>query len=258
MTRQIVDDIDWPCNVVRLYQDANVGLRTNISAAITTFLDREGEGIILEDDTLPSQAFFHYCDTLLERYRDDERVGVVSGYNPVVARRPDGDRYFFSELPMIWGWATWRRAWQGNNDTFDAWPGDSTGFPPSILRTFGAQARWIDNLERVKSGDLSTVWSYPFFYHCWVNQRLTAIPGRTLTVNIGFEPEATHTTESVPPRHVRQLKMVEAPPPLLGPERVEAAKSFDARILASYYKLGRAAAARQALVPLRNAIWRND
>jgi len=204
-TRAIIDQVDWPCEVVRLFKDANVGLRSNISTAITTMLDREGEGIILEDDTLPTQAFFHYCDTLLARYRNDDRVGVVSGYNPALSKQSAGDQYSFSELPMIWGWATWRRAWVGSDDSFADWPGDATGFPPSILRTYGATARWIDNFERIRSGDLGTVWSYPFFYHCWVNQLLTAIPGRTLTVNLGFDADATHTVDELPPRHVRRL-----------------------------------------------------
>lgn len=254
-TRQIVENVDWPCDVFRLYRDSNIGLRRNISEAIATMLEHEGEGIILEDDTLPTQAFFAYCDELLARYRDDERVGVISGYNPAMSSRLAADQHYFSELPMIWGWATWQRAWQGNEETFASWPGDTTGFPDSVMRTYGAPAKWIDNFERVRSGSLGSVWSYPFFFHCWAKNLLTAIPGKTLTVNIGYDADATNTV-TLPPKHVRELELIEQAPPLAGPSAIEASTALDAAILSSYYKLGKAAALRQALVPVRNAILR--
>lgn len=254
-SRAIVEHIDWPCEVVRLYRDANVGLRTNITDALDTFLGAEGEGIILEDDTLPSKGFFEYCDEMLARYRHDERVGVVSGYNPVLSSPIPPDRHDFSQLPMIWGWATWQRAWIGNGTTFDEWPGDDSNFPTSIQRCFGASKQWIENLERVRSGDLKTVWSYPFFYHCWANDLLAVIPGRSLTINIGYDADATHTIAVVPPRHVRTLRLTEGHLPREPAGQVEAAPRLDARMLAGYYKLGRVAAARQLLAPLRNRIW---
>ena len=34
---------------------------------INWFFENEEEGVILEDDVLPIQSFFEYCDELLER-----------------------------------------------------------------------------------------------------------------------------------------------------------------------------------------------
>jgi len=254
-TRDVVEQIDWPCEVTRLYHDTNVGLVKNLVPAVDTMMDREGEGIILEDDTVPTQTFFDYCDALLARYRDDERVGVVSGYNPAMSTQLDGNVHYFSELPMTWGWATWQRAWQGQDATFKQWPGDTTGFPPSIMRTYGAPAAWVSWLERVRARDLPSVWDYVFFYHCWVNERLAVLPGRSLVTNVGFGAEATHTTGAIAPKHIRRIRAVEQPPPLKPASEVATLPKLDAAILSSYYKLGRAAAARQALVPLRNKLW---
>lgn len=254
--RAIVEDIDWPCDVVRMYQASNVGLRENISSAVDTFLEAEGEGIILEDDTLPSPDFFEFCDEMLARYRNDDRVGVVSGYNPVLPSPFAADRHDFSQLPMIWGWATWRGSWLGHRSTFESWPGDATNFPSSILTCFNAPKKWIDNLEQVRSGDLSSVWSYPFFYHCWANEVLSVIPGRSLVINIGHGADATHTNASTPPRHVRELKLTEGALPSEPRDQIETSTRLDAMILADYYKLGRKAALRQMLVPLRTAVWR--
>jgi len=255
-TRAVVDDIDWPCEVTRLYHDTNVGLVKNLVPAVDTMMDREGEGIILEDDTVPSQTFFHYCDAMLDRYRDEDQVGVVSGYNPAMSSWLASDQHYFSELPITWGWATWKRAWQGQEGTFAEWPGDTTGFPASIMRTPGAPERWISWLDRVRTRELPSVWDYAFFYHCWANERLAVFPGRSLVANIGFDVEATHTTSTVAPKHVRRIRTVEQPPPLTPASDVATMPRLDTAILSSYYKLGRVAAARQALVPLRNALWR--
>jgi hypothetical protein len=76
-TRAIVKNIDWECEVKTLFNKKNAGCRDGVSAAITWFFDNEEEGIILEDDCLPANSFFEFCDTLLEKYRSDTRISIL-------------------------------------------------------------------------------------------------------------------------------------------------------------------------------------
>ena len=60
-TRALIDnEIDWPCQISRLYSDANQGCRLGVSHAITWFFNHVEEGIILEDDCVPHPDFFAY------------------------------------------------------------------------------------------------------------------------------------------------------------------------------------------------------
>ena len=108
--RSIATNVDWPCNLKVLFQDTNLGCRLGVSNGINWFFEHEEEGIIIQDDILPSPGFFVFCETMLELYRNDERIMMITGtnYHPVA-----GDKdFFFSQYFSIWGWATWRRAWK--------------------------------------------------------------------------------------------------------------------------------------------------
>src|SRR6478609_2139677 len=110
--RQIVTQVDWDCQVHILFNQKNLNCGVGPSSAFTWFFEHEEEGIILEDDCLPSQSFFWFCQELLERYRDDTRVMHIGGNNFLNGWRNDSDySYYFSRSGYVWGWATWRRAW---------------------------------------------------------------------------------------------------------------------------------------------------
>lgn len=109
-TRRIAGEVDWPCEVKTRFSDENQGCKRAVSGAIDWFFEHVEEGVILEDDCLPHPSFFPYCAAMLARYRNDERVGMVSGNNflPQAEWRSTGHE--FSIFTFIWGWATWRRA----------------------------------------------------------------------------------------------------------------------------------------------------
>ena len=107
----MLDDVDWPCEVQRLYQPENLGCKRGVGAAIDWFLAYEESGIILEDDCLPTADFFPFCAELLERYRDAPEVMMIGGHNPLGRWDAREGSYLFSRTAPIWGWATWRRAW---------------------------------------------------------------------------------------------------------------------------------------------------
>src|SRR5690349_2048344 len=81
LTRRIASAVDWPCDITTLFRAANLGCKNAVSSAISWFFEHEEEGVILEDDCLPDPSFFRYCDELLAHYRDDTRIGLISGNN---------------------------------------------------------------------------------------------------------------------------------------------------------------------------------
>lgn len=197
-TRRVATQVDWPCEVRTLFRPHNLGCRAAVSSAITWFFEHEEQGVILEDDCLPEPAFFAYCDELLDRYRDDERVTSVSGDNflPATVRDALGESYYFSVFNHIWGWATWRRAWKGYDVNMRDWSQESGKALLKQVFPRNAPLRriWLGTLNRVASGEIGT-WDYQWVYHCWKRGGLTCLPAVNLVSNIGFDERATHTVD---------------------------------------------------------------
>jgi hypothetical protein len=195
-TRQVIEeDIDWPCQIHRLYSDVNQGCSVGPVNAISWFYEHVEEGIVLEDDCVPHVDFLPYCAYLLDRYRQDSRVWCISGSNfQQGAWRAEGS-YYFSRYPHGWGWASWRRCWQHFDARLEQWPTlrDSglleTIFEDSLERSFWAET-WQNTYAQYPG---ITWWDYQWTFACLVNGGLTALPNRNLVTNVGFGPDATHT-----------------------------------------------------------------
>ena len=110
-TRAVVlENITWECEVKTLFRTENLGCRTAVSSAINWFFENVEEGIILEDDTVPDNSFFSYCQALLEKYRNHEQIMMITGDNFQDGIKRGNGSYYFSRYVHIWGWASWRRA----------------------------------------------------------------------------------------------------------------------------------------------------
>lgn len=195
-TRRVIEqEINWPCQIERLYSDVNQGCRVGVSRAISWFFDQVEEGIILEDDCVPHPDFFNYCSSLLERYRDDTRVWCISGNNFQDGHwRGDGS-YYFGRIPLIWGWATWRRCWQHYDAECSQWPSlRESGLLRSVFEDSVEREYWSRIWERLLVAGGPDTWDYQWTFTCLVNSGLTAIPNRNLVSNKGFGDDATHTT----------------------------------------------------------------
>ena len=119
----IINNIDWDCEVVMNFQDTNLGCGLGPVSAINWAFQNEDRLIILEDDTVPSINFFPYCNYLLEKYKNEDRVYMISGSNPSEHNNFTDDSYlFFSKYGHIWGWATWKRAWNKYDYEMKDWP----------------------------------------------------------------------------------------------------------------------------------------
>ena len=114
-TRSIIDLIDWECEIKTLFRPENLGCKIAVSSAIDWFFENEEQGIILEDDCLPNESFYIYCETLLNYYAFNERIMHISGNNFQDGMMRGNGSYYFSNYNHIWGWASWKRAWKAYN-----------------------------------------------------------------------------------------------------------------------------------------------
>ncbi len=225
--RAIFDEIDWDCQVSRKFSDTNLGSFKSNSSGLNWVFDTVEEAIIIEDDCVPSISFFRYCEELLERYRDDPRVGVITGYNlgfPVSGRK--NDSYFFSAYTLNWAWASWRRAWK-QVDLEMSWWTPETG--SKMLRTLFPRSAvwryWYQLYERIHSGEMKNAWDYQIMLSSFRHSQLCIIPSVNLVSNIGFGPDGTNCLEesalmSDVPRG--ELKF-----PLIHPADVRLSRSVD-------------------------------
>lgn len=190
--RRIATQVDWPCEVRTLFRERNLGCRNAVSSAITWFFEQEPEGIILEDDCLPSQSFFPYCAELLKHFRDDERIMCITGNNFQASMNGYHYSYYFSKYTHVWGWATWSRAWRCYDDTMKLYPEYvDYDFFKSLSCSRGFVDYWKGELDKVCRRTLDT-WDYVWLFSCWANSGLTCTPRVNLVSNIGFGPDATH------------------------------------------------------------------
>lgn len=198
-TRAIIQQVDWPCEVLTHFSDVNLGCKKRVSSGIDWIFERVEEAIILEDDCLPSQTFFRFCQEMLERYRHDQRVGLISGDNFHFGKSYDANSYYFSKYVHIWGWASWRDRWQGHYDVeMRHWPRiRDEGRLGDIVPSRDQRKYWESIFEMMHQQKIDT-WDYQWVFTNWVGGRINIMPSVNLISNIGFGADATHTRSSSP------------------------------------------------------------
>lgn len=222
--RAIIDLVDWPCELHTLLRERNLGCKLGVSTAITWFFEHESQGIILEDDCLPVQSFFWYCEAMLARYANDSRIGHISGTRFFADRQrdPQSSTCGYSRYGFVWGWATWRRAWQHFDASLRAWPQMiderwwNAAYPdPRERRAMRAIG------QRVHDGKIDA-WGYQWSFARSFQSQLSVMPPANLIVNLGFDADATHTTYRHPdaPITAVDLRFPLASPPFVLADRV--------------------------------------
>ncbi len=222
----ILAAIDWNCDIQTLFRTENLGCRQAVTEAITWFFSSVDSGIILEDDCLPHPTFFGFCRELLDRYRDDSRVMMISGDNFQGGRWRGDSSYYFSRYAHIWGWATWRRAWQ----RMDADLGTLGAFEEQgqwkNLFDENESTFWRNVLSMVQGGEIDT-WDYVWLYSVLSNGGLCAMPNVNLVTNIGFGDSATHTKGMSPLANIPRAGLGEIKHPrFVLPNRAADAHTF--------------------------------
>ena len=199
-TRNITNQIDWDCEVIRDYSAINLGCKKRVSSGITSAFKLTDRAIILEDDCLPDQSFFQFCEEMLEKYKDNESVMSITGDNFLFDKMSMiKESYYFSKYSNIWGWATWKRAWDKYDLNMQAWP------EAQKQKLF--QRSWTKRLEEAYAGKIDT-WDIQWVFSCIINNGLTIIPNVNLISNIGFSTEATHTKVKTIVTEMKTEKMI--------------------------------------------------
>lgn len=211
--KQIVGEVDWDCEVKTLFRKQNLNCGRGPSSAFNWFFEHEEEGIILEDDCLPSQSFFWFCQELLERYRHDSRIMHIGGNNFLNGWQKDGDySYYFSQSGHIWGWATWRRAWKKFDYDLSLYQKlkRKNYFSHFFLSQLEKLYR-LRKFDKTVSGKLVDWWDYQWDFARYIHSGLAIVPEDNLVKNIGFDGEATHTQDKNNPSAKLNADEIEFP-----------------------------------------------
>jgi hypothetical protein len=222
-TRAVIDRVDWPCELRTCYSDINLNCDRRIASGLDWVFANVPEAILLEDDCLPDTTFFPYCEQLLERYRTDERVHMISGSNPTGSS--DTYSYHFSRCFPVWGWASWARAWKHYDPEMRAWPEvRATGWLEDHLgeREAATLARtWFDHAH---SGPIRQ-WDFQWLFSGWMRDAVAAVPSVNLVTNIGFGADATHHHDAEHPFAAVPGERIDLP--LRHPPRVQVLDAAD-------------------------------
>jgi len=196
-TRALVAGVDWECEVRTDYAGTNLGCRARVASGLDWVFSQVEEAIVLEDDCVPDPSFFGFCDAVLERYRDDERVMHVGGINHQGGTERTPYDYFFSKYNHVWGWASWRRAWKHYDLEMHSWPEvRCSGWLDGTYDSPYEREYWTSVFEQMHRGELTT-WDYAWTYACWTQGGLSVYPRVNLVSNVGSGADATHTAGDV-------------------------------------------------------------
>ncbi|TCD07732.1 nucleotide-diphospho-sugar transferase [Pedobacter frigidisoli] len=190
-TRDIISLIDWDCELRTLFRSENLGSKKAVSLAISWFFKHHELGVILEDDCLPNESFFSFTKSLLHKFQNDERIMMINGcsFQP---RPLDSNSYYFSKYVHVWGWASWRRAWDLYNvDLISETKEERNTVIEQTFKSRREQQQWKHNLGLISEG--LDAWDYQWMYWIWKNKGITVTPWLNMISNIGFGSDATHT-----------------------------------------------------------------
>lgn len=191
--RNIINQIDWDCELHTLFRNENLGCKMAISSAIDWFFENVELGIILEDDCVPDLSFFPFCGDLLNYYKDDKRVGLISGSNFYSDAIKNFYSYYFSKYSFIWGWATWKRTWELYDVNMKLWPEiQQRKYLNTILSDKRTVIYWNNIFDATFQNRINT-WDHQLTFSMFIQNLVSIIPKVNLVSNIGFNSDATHT-----------------------------------------------------------------
>lgn len=195
--REIVEDIDWNCEVHKFYQEKNVGCDPSEYISQKWAFSIVDKCIVLEDDDVPSQSFFPFCKELLDRYEYDTRVSMIAGMNHEEITKDVPYDYFFSSNLSISGWASWRRV-------LDSWDEHYTflddPYHMSLLSDLIRQRKLrkvFPDICREHRASGKAYYESIFQASMLLNSGLSIVPVKNMINNIGIVADSTHFTGEV-------------------------------------------------------------
>ncbi|MFA6995443.1 MAG: hypothetical protein WC249_03500 [Patescibacteria group bacterium] len=191
-TRRIIEQIDWDCEVKTLFREENLGCKTGVSSAINWFFENVEEGIILEDDCLPIDSFFPFCQLMLEKYRNNSSIGMIAGTNYLFSYNDFQYSYYLSKHCYVWGWATWKRAWSLYDLSISHFPENL--FLRNYLQDSLSSNYYLDQFDYFKFNKIDT-WDIQWSATLMKNKLYSIVPVNNQISNIGLA--GTHTEKKV-------------------------------------------------------------
>ena len=188
-------NINWSCELVKVYSKVNLGCAKRVQSGLDKVFENEEMAIILEDDTLPDKSFFSFTEELLIRYKNDHRVGHISGCNlfpEALSNYPYS--YWFTSIINIWGWATWKRSWGHYDLPMTSWANENKS---KFLETWCIDKTQRESIRKMFDLHCNNknpwTWDYQWVYSCWRVNALAIMPAGNLVSNIGIGPDASNT-----------------------------------------------------------------
>lgn len=197
VTRKIIDQIDWKCDLKTLLRAENRGCGFGPSEAISWFFDHVKQGIILEDDCVPNLDFFHFCERLLDKYEHNIDIFQISGTLPLVSWKSYTQDYLISKFGGTWGWATWRRAWNKFDYKASAWKElQGKRKVQTFLENDTFYSHFLHEFNISFSEIRNDIWDYQWLFCRFYWGGYSIMPTVNLVTNVGFSEDATHTFHS--------------------------------------------------------------
>ena len=191
-TRALLKTVDWPCEVRADFSSVNLGCRRRISSGLNWVFQQVQEAIILEDDCLPHPSFFSFCSQMLERYRHDPRIMMISGGNFQPAEWTCRHSYYFSRYAHVLGWATWARAWRAYDADMTDWPTFRRTRRFAAMFSSRSERRfWVRTFEALYRRQVDT-WDGQWAFAIRRQGGLAIVPTVNLISNIGSGKDGTH------------------------------------------------------------------
>lgn len=239
----VKNNIDWPCELITNYASSNMGCKNRIISGLDWVFSKEEKAIIIEDDVVVSHSFFRFAQEILDKYSDVEEVMMVTSGNGVTSYKNDAD-YLFSRNCSIWGWATWRRAWEKNDGNLTNWPKYKK---EKVLYQFydeRAARKYERGVESVYRGELNT-WDYGWLLAKAINKGYEVVPRVNMVRNVGIETEeATHNSKI-------DIELVsnDISFPLKHPQKIEWEEEYDKAYADIWYQTGKVELLIRRIVP---------
>jgi len=227
LVRKLIDDgVDWPCQIERRYSSTNFGCGRGVSSGLTWAFEKVDRAIILEDDCLPDQTFFPFCEELLERYANDEQIMHIAGSNLLQGKVEFSASYTVSRYGGIWGWATWRRAWTKYDFDMKTWSRlrENSTFLRQRTESKTEEAIRLEIFDKVADHQIDT-WDYQWIYSKLVIDGQSIIPLTNLIKNIGFDAAGTHIKTKPAPIYRQEARPLSLP--LAHPENLTPNQAYD-------------------------------
>ncbi len=207
--RAIVSDenIDWECEVHRMYQEKNYGCDPSEYISQKWAFSIVDKCMVLEDDDVPSQSFFPFCKEMLDKYENDERISMISGFNIDEVTEDCPYDYFFTSTFGIWGWASWRRVidqWDGQYSFLD------DAYNMGQLKALAEQRKYRKDMIKMFRNHRATGKEYYesiFWASMLFNSGLAILPSKNQINNLGLMADSTHFTASAKTTPKRFLKI---------------------------------------------------